>query len=47
MPDTANLSTENEAAEVDAALEALLADHDPKEMSYEEFRGAQYDHGLA
>ena len=47
MSDTANTVTGNEAAEVDSALDALLADSDPNKMSYEDFRGAQYDHGLA
>ena len=47
MSDTANTVTGNEAAEIDSALDALLADNDPKKMSYEDFRGAQYDHGLA
>ncbi|MDG2025541.1 MAG: acyl-CoA dehydrogenase family protein [Acidimicrobiales bacterium] len=32
---------------VEAALESLLAEHDPKAESYEEFRGHQYDAGLA
>jgi alkylation response protein AidB-like acyl-CoA dehydrogenase len=37
----------SEDAQVDAALDALLSSNDPKSMSFEEFRGAQYDHGLA
>ena len=32
---------------VDAAIDALLAEHDPKTESYFEFRGHQYDAGLA
>ena len=36
-----------DTASVLAAVEALLADHDPKVESYEEFRGHQFDHGLA
>ena len=32
---------------VEAALEALLADHDPKAESYHEFRGHLFDAGLA
>ncbi len=32
---------------VDAALDALLAEHDPTTEGYEEFRGHQFDAGLA
>jgi alkylation response protein AidB-like acyl-CoA dehydrogenase len=32
---------------VDAAIDALIADHDPRSMSAAEFRGARYDAGLA
>ena len=32
---------------VEDALDALLAEHDPKTESYEEFRGHQFDAGLA
>ena len=32
---------------VEAALDALLAEHDPSSESYEEFRGHQFDAGLA
>ncbi|MCP3939074.1 MAG: acyl-CoA dehydrogenase [Actinomycetia bacterium] len=32
---------------VEAALDTFLADHDPKSESYEEFRGHQFDAGLA
>ncbi len=35
------------AALVDSAIAKLLASHDPKHLSYEEFRGAQFDAGLA
>ncbi len=36
-----------ELTQVEEALDALLAAHDPKQESYEEFRGHQYDAGLA
>ncbi len=36
-----------ELQRVEAALDALLADNDPSTQSYEEFRGHQFDHGLA
>ncbi|MCB1027355.1 MAG: acyl-CoA dehydrogenase family protein [Microthrixaceae bacterium] len=39
--------TDAEAAKVDAALDTLLADHDPTAEGYEEFRGHQFDAGLA
>ena len=39
--------TDTDAAKVEAALDALLAEHDPKAESYQEFRGHQYDAGLA
>ncbi|MAP96792.1 MAG: acyl-CoA dehydrogenase [Acidimicrobiaceae bacterium] len=45
MADTA--LTTSEESRVNGALEALLTENDPKSMSFEEFRGAQYDHGLA
>ena len=45
MADTA--LTTSEESFVNGALEALLTENDPKSMSFEEFRGAQYDHGLA
>jgi len=45
MADTA--LTTSEESHVNVALEALLTENDPKSMSFEEFRGAQYDHGLA
>ena len=41
------MSTEGIPQEVDAAIDALLAEHDPTTMSVEEFRGYQYDAGLA
>ena len=34
-------------SKVETALDALLADHDPKAEGYEEFRGHQFDAGLA
>jgi alkylation response protein AidB-like acyl-CoA dehydrogenase len=37
----------SEADRVNEALETLLASHDPTTMSQEEFRGHQYDAGLA
>src|SRR4051812_19089578 len=37
----------SETSIVDAALDALLAEHDPKVESHAEFRGHQYDAGLA
>ena len=36
-----------ELQKVEAALDALLADNDPSSQGYEEFRGHQFDHGLA
>jgi len=36
-----------ELQRVDAAIDALLDAHDPKAQGYEEFRGHQFDHGLA
>ena len=45
MADTA--LTTSEESRVNVALGALLTENDPKSMSFEEFRGAQYDHGLA
>jgi alkylation response protein AidB-like acyl-CoA dehydrogenase len=44
------MSTTAESAEVtrvDEALDALLAEHDPTTMDAQEFRGLQYDAGLA
>ena len=39
--------TDTEVAAVEAALDTLLAEHDPTTLSREEFRGLQYDAGLA
>ncbi len=39
--------TNADAAKVEAALDALLAEHDPATEGYEEFRGHQFDAGLA
>ncbi len=41
------MSTDGIPQEVDDAIDALLAEHDPTTMSVEEFRGYQYDAGLA
>ena len=41
------MSTDAIPQEVDDAIDALLAEHDPATMSLEEFRGYQYDAGLA
>ena len=38
---------DTDLAKVEGALEALLAEHDPKTESYQEFRGHQFDAGLA
>ncbi len=40
-------SQDPETRRVQEAIDALLAAHDPKAESYEEFRGHQFDHGLA
>ena len=40
-------STDPETREVEAAIDALLAAHDPKTTDNIEFRGARYDAGLA
>jgi len=39
--------SDTDLATVEAALDALLAEHDPSSESYYEFRGHQYDAGLA
>ena len=39
--------TDPEIRKVEAALETLLADNDPKVLDNVAFRGARYDHGLA
>jgi alkylation response protein AidB-like acyl-CoA dehydrogenase len=45
--DTTETAADPEVAAVEAALDALLDEHDPAAMSREEFRGHQYDVGLA
>jgi alkylation response protein AidB-like acyl-CoA dehydrogenase len=40
-------STDAETVLVEAAIDALLTANDPTSMSNQEFRGHQYDHGLA
>src|SRR5436190_17616515 len=49
MTDTAEAPTTQSAdeARVNAAVDALLAEHDPKTTDPFEFRGYQFDHGLA
>ena len=47
MSDTAAATNNSEETQVTSAIDALLSENDPKKMSYEEFRGAQFDHGLA
>lgn len=47
MSDAVIADTDAETRRVDAALDTLLAENDPSSMSYEDFRGAQFDHGLA
>ena len=47
MSDTATATNNSEETQVTSAIDALLSENDPKKMSYEEFRGAQFDHGLA
>jgi len=39
--------SETDLTKVEAALDALLAAHDPTQEGYEEFRGHQFDAGLA
>ena len=46
MTNTAQAAN-SESAVVDAALDALLAAHDPKVEAHHDFRGHQYDAGLA
>ncbi len=41
------MSTDAIPQELEDAIDALLAEHDPATMSVEEFRGCQYDAGLA
>ncbi|WP_116999150.1 acyl-CoA dehydrogenase family protein [Desertimonas flava] len=45
--DAAPTSTDADTTRVNAAIDALLAAHDPKTTSNVEFRGAQFDAGLA
>ncbi|MFM8484549.1 MAG: acyl-CoA dehydrogenase, partial [Actinomycetota bacterium] len=47
--DTAAAGTSNDSARsrVEAAIDQLLAAHDPKTTDNISFRGARYDHGLA
>ena len=47
MSDTATPSANPEETQVASAIDSFLSENAPKEMSYEEFRGAQIDHGLA
>ena len=47
MSETATPTNNSEETQVTSAIDALLSENDPKKMSYEEFRGAQFDHGLA
>ena len=47
MSDTAAPTNNSEETQVTSAIDALLSENDAKKMSYEEFRGAQFDHGLA
>ena len=47
ITETPAASTDPETHEVDAAIDALLAAHDPKTTDNVEFRGARYDAGLA
>ena len=42
-----SLQTENDIQIVDQALDALLAEHDPKKLDDIAFRGARFDAGLA
>jgi alkylation response protein AidB-like acyl-CoA dehydrogenase len=39
--------TDGDTAKIEEALDRLLADHDPAEESYRDFRGHQFDAGLA
>ena len=47
MSDAAATTNNSEDTQVTSAIDALLSENDPKKMSYEEFRGAQFDPGLA
>lgn len=44
---TYDKSTDSESQRVEKALTALLASHDPKHVPHAEFRGLQFDAGLA
>ena len=44
---SSGVDTDAETVLVSDAIAALLSEHDPKTMSAQEFRGYQYDHGLA
>jgi len=44
---TLEMTRDTETTAIEAALEALLAEHDPKVEAHHEFRGHQYDAGLA
>ncbi len=44
---TSSTASDPETRRVDDAIDALLAEHDPKAMGDVEFRGAQFDAGLA
>jgi len=47
MTSTSDTSSDSESSIVDKAVDELLAAHDPKSESPTEFRGHQYDAGLA
>ncbi len=47
MTDTLDRAADAEAEQLDAAIEAFLAEHDAKGMDPVEYRGARYDAGLA
>ena len=47
MTDTLDRAADAEAEQLDAAIEAFLAEHDVKGMDPVEYRGARYDAGLA
>ena len=47
ITETPAASTDPQTREVEAAIDALLAAHDPKTTDNVEFRGARYDAGLA
>ena len=45
--DNDGVTSDNAANILESAIDAFLADHDPKAMDNVAFRGARYDHGLA